>query len=68
MSKATSLRELSDEQLQIELTQAQKELFDVRFQSASERNDTPSNLKKLRRNIARLKTIQRQREIAAVSQ
>ena len=68
MSKATSLRELSDEKLQIELTQAQKELFDVRFQSASERNDTPSNLKKLRRNIARLKTIQRQREIAAVSQ
>lgn len=67
MSKATSLRELSDEQLQIELTQAQKELFDVRFQSASERNDTPSNLKKLRRNIARLKTIQRQRELAAVS-
>lgn len=67
MSKATSLRELSDEQLQIELTQAQKELFDVRFQSASERNDTPSNLKKLRRDIARLKTIQRQREIAAVS-
>lgn len=67
MSKATSLRELSDEQLQIELTQAQKELFDVRFQSASERNDTPSNLKRLRRNIARLKTIQRQREIAAVS-
>lgn len=67
MSKATSLRELSDEQLQIELTQAQKELFDVRFQSASERNDTPSNLKRLRRNIARLKTVQRQREIAAVS-
>ncbi|MEP3478393.1 MAG: 50S ribosomal protein L29 [Fuerstiella sp.] len=68
MSKATSLRELSDEQLQIELTQAQKELFDVRFQSASERNDTPSNLKKLRRGIARVKTIQRQRELAAVSQ
>lgn len=67
MSKATSLRELSDEQLQIELTQAQKEQFDVRFQSASERNDTPSNLKKLRRDIARLKTIQRQREIAAVT-
>lgn len=67
MSKAASLRELSDEQLVIELTQAQKELFDVRFQSASERNDTPSNIQKLRRNIARLKTIQRERVIAAAN-
>ena len=64
MSKANTLREMSDEQLQHELQQTQQEMFRVRFQSATERNDTPSNVRKLRQTIARVKTIQREREIA----
>ena len=65
MAKASELRELSDEQLQHELKQTQQSLFQVRFQSATEKNDTPSNVRKLRQVIARVKTIQREREIAA---
>lgn len=65
MTKAATLREMSDEQLLHELQQTQQEMFKVRFQSATERNDTPSNVRKLRQVIARVKTIQREREIAA---
>ena len=65
MTKATSLREMSDEQLEHELRETQQSLFRVRFQSATERNDAPSNVRKLRQIVARVKTIQREREIAA---
>ena len=64
MSKSKSIREMSDEQLEHELRETQKSLFQVRFQSATERNDTPSNLKKLRQVIARINTIRRERELA----
>ncbi|MEZ6123993.1 MAG: 50S ribosomal protein L29 [Planctomycetaceae bacterium] len=62
MSKASALRSLSDEQLGHELREAQQSLFRIRFQSATERNDAPSNVKRLRREIARLKTLQRERQ------
>ncbi|MEX2286387.1 MAG: 50S ribosomal protein L29 [Planctomycetaceae bacterium] len=64
MTKATHFREMSDDQLKHELLQTQQELFRLRFQAASERLDAPSNLRKLRRIIARIKTIQRERELA----
>lgn len=67
MSKSKSIREMSEEQLEHELRETQKSLFQVRFQSATERNDTPSNLKKLRQVIARIKTIRRERELAKAS-
>ncbi len=67
MTKATSLREMSDEQLEHELRETQQSLFRVRFQSATERNDAPSNVRKLRQIVARVKTIQREREIAAAA-
>ena len=65
MSKASVLREMSDEQLQHELRETQSSLFRIRFQSATERNDAPSNVRKLRREIARVKTIQRERQPVA---
>ncbi len=63
--KATELREMNDDQLEHELRETQQSLFRLRFQSATERLDAPSALKKLRHTIARIKTIQREREIAA---
>jgi large subunit ribosomal protein L29 len=65
MSKPSELREMNDEQLQAELAQTRQELFRLRFQAATEKLDAPSNLKKLRREVARIKTIQRERELAA---
>jgi len=65
MTTASVLREMSDEQLGHELRESQKSLFRIRFQSATERNDTPSNARKLRQTIARVKTIQRERELVS---
>ncbi|MCA9055375.1 MAG: 50S ribosomal protein L29 [Planctomycetaceae bacterium] len=61
MATASEYREMSDEQLTAELSQTQQELFKLRFQAATEKLDAPSNLRKLRRSIARIKTIQGQR-------
>lgn len=63
MSKAKEIREMSDEQIGFTLNEAAQELFKLRFQSTTEKLDTPSNLRKLRRKIARLHTIRREREI-----
>ncbi|HQX48295.1 MAG TPA: 50S ribosomal protein L29 [Planctomycetaceae bacterium] len=52
---------MSDEQLEHELRETQQSLFRLRLQAATERNDVPSNVKKLRRSIARIRTIQRER-------
>ena len=68
MTKANVLREMSDEQLEHELRETQQSLFRLRFQSATERNDAPSNVRKMRQVIARVKTIQREREISAAAQ
>ncbi len=61
MSKATELREMSDEQLEFTLKETREQLFHLRFQAATERLDAPSNLRRLRREIARIQTIQTQR-------
>lgn len=61
MAKASELRELSSEQLEFTLKEKQESLFKLRFQSSSEKLDSPSNLRKLRRDIARIKTIAHER-------
>ncbi|MEM1061902.1 MAG: 50S ribosomal protein L29 [Planctomycetota bacterium] len=65
MATATELRTMTDEQLGTELAEARQELFRLRFQAATEKLDAPSRLRRLRREIARILTIQRQRELAA---
>jgi len=60
---ATDYREMSDEQLGSELKQTQRDLFRLRFQASTEKLDAPSNLRKLRRLIARIQTVQREREL-----
>ena len=64
MSIASAVREMSEEQLEHELRETQQSLFRLRLQAATERNDVPSNVKKMRRSIARIRTVQREREIA----
>ncbi len=64
MSKASKFREMSEEQLMFALEESHKELFRLRFQAATEKLAAPSNLQKLRRDVARIKTIQRERELA----
>ena len=67
MATASELREMSDDQLTHELREGQQQLFRLRFQSATEKIDAPSNIMKLRRTIARIKTIQTERQKASAA-
>jgi large subunit ribosomal protein L29 len=63
MSTANELREMNDEQLAFSVQEARRELFRLRFQASTEKLDAPRNLQKLRREVARIKTVQREREL-----
>jgi large subunit ribosomal protein L29 len=65
--KPAELRDMSDEQLGLTLKETMEVLFRLRIQAASERLDAPSELRRNRRLIAQIKTIQRQRELAAAA-
>jgi large subunit ribosomal protein L29 len=67
MTKASELREMSDEQLGLTLKDASEQLFRLRLQAQTERLDAPSELRKQRRLIARVKTIQTQRSHQAAA-
>lgn len=59
--KVSELRDMSDEQLALTLKETTESLFRLRLQAQTERLDAPSELRKHRRLIARVKTIQNQR-------
>lgn len=61
--KATELREMSDEQLGLTLKDTVESLFRLRIKSQTERLDAPSELRRQRRLVARIKTVQREREL-----
>jgi large subunit ribosomal protein L29 len=63
MSKPAALREQNDEQLELMLAETQQQLFRLRLQSETERLEAPSEIIKARREIARIKTILRLRQI-----
>jgi large subunit ribosomal protein L29 len=60
--KAKQVRELSDEDLVVQLRDQRKELFNLRFQHATGQLDNPHKLSAARREIARLLTIVGERE------
>ena len=64
MSETSELREMSNEQLHATMAETRKQLFRLRIQSQTERLDVPTELRRNRRQIARIKTILREREIA----
>ena len=59
--KATELLEMGDEQLAITLKESQADYFRLKIQAQTERLDAPSELRRNRRLVARVKTIQTQR-------
>jgi large subunit ribosomal protein L29 len=63
--KPSEYRSMSDEQLDLTLKEIVKNLFHLRFQSATERLETPSEIRKARKEVARIKTIQRERQLAS---
>jgi large subunit ribosomal protein L29 len=63
--KPAEYRGMSDEQLALSLKDVVKNLFHLRFQSATERLETPSEIRKAKREVARIMTIQHERQRAA---
>jgi large subunit ribosomal protein L29 len=61
--KIDEIRELNDEELTNELNRVHRHLFDLRAQAVTEKLEDPSMLKKAKRDIARIKTVARQREL-----
>jgi large subunit ribosomal protein L29 len=59
--KASELREMSDEQLELTAKEAAHQLFRMRVQSQTEKLDAPSELRRNRRTIAQVRTIQTER-------
>lgn len=66
--KAEDLRQMSDEQIDLTLKETVKNLFHLRFQSATDRLETPSELQKAKRDVARIKTVLRERELGTRGQ
>jgi large subunit ribosomal protein L29 len=65
MTKAAELRELSDTELDQKLLESKHELFNLRFQMATGKQDNSARLGQVRKEVARLATLLREREIEA---
>jgi large subunit ribosomal protein L29 len=63
--KALELRELDASELAEKLDEAKEELFNLRFQMATNQLDNTSRLREIRREVARISTVIREQEIAA---
>jgi large subunit ribosomal protein L29 len=61
--KSSEYRGMTDEQLTLGLKDVVKNLFHLRFQSATDRLETPSELVKAKKEVARIRTIMREREL-----
>jgi large subunit ribosomal protein L29 len=69
MTKAAAeLRELNDTELEHRLGEAKEELFNLRFQNATGQLDNIARIPLVRREVARIETLLREREITAAEQ
>ena len=66
--KLDEIRALSDAELRARVTELQEEQFRLRFRSATETLESPLRLREVRRDIARVLTILREKELAAAPQ
>ena len=62
------LRSKDDQELRFDQRKLEKELFDLRFKSTAEEVTQPSRIRQIRRQIARIKTVLRERELGVRGQ
>ena len=62
--KSDEIRDLGVDEIKSKISDAQEELFRLRFRSATQQLENPALIKSLRRDIARMRTILRERETA----
>lgn len=63
--KTTEIRELSAAELDTKLADLKDQLFNLRFQMATGQCENPTKIRDVKKSIARIKTIQRERELKA---
>ena len=61
--KVKEIRELTTEQIVAKIKESKEELFNLRFQQATGNLEKPSRIRDLRHEVARLKTVLREREL-----
>ena len=61
--KVKEIRELSTEDIEKKLVETKEELFNLRFQQATGNLEKPSRIRELRHDVARCKTVLREREL-----
>jgi large subunit ribosomal protein L29 len=61
MAKFEDLRVKSEDQLSADLAELKREQFNLRFQAATNQLERPARIKEVRRDIARIKTLQTER-------
>jgi large subunit ribosomal protein L29 len=61
MAKFEDMRVKSDDQLSADLAELKREAFNLRFQAATNQLERPARIKEVRRDIARIKTLQTER-------
>ncbi|ADL42156.1 ribosomal protein L29 [Caldicellulosiruptor acetigenus I77R1B] len=61
--KASKIREMTTQELHNELKKLKRELFNLRFQLATNQLENPMRIREVKRTIARIKTIMREREL-----
>jgi large subunit ribosomal protein L29 len=66
-SKAAEFRDLPDDELLARIDTAKEELFNLRFQLATGQLDNPARMRVVRREVARIATVLREREIEEAS-
>jgi large subunit ribosomal protein L29 len=64
MTKPADIRDLTTDEIREQITQKQEELFRLRFRGATQQLENPALIKSLRRDVARMRTILREREMA----
>jgi large subunit ribosomal protein L29 len=67
MATAEELRNLTDDELLSRLREGKEELFNLRFQNATGQLDNNRRLQLVRRDIAKIYTVMRERELAALA-
>jgi large subunit ribosomal protein L29 len=63
--KASEIRELSDDELARQLAETQQEMFNLRMQKSFGQMENPAQLRIVRRDLARMKTVIREKETAS---
>lgn len=61
--KVNEIRQMTDQELDSKMLEFKNELFNLRFQMATGQLDNPMRIKAVRKDIARIKTIMREREL-----